>query len=224
MAAFLLAASHRIHAQAGASPADAAISTSPAAAHQPPAQDLVVESMVSYGNYRIFAGGSNSRLYTGGVEYDRNSWGTWLKARRDFAGEVLPVMVLDEPSNTDIFGDKLGPGRKVLYGIGIDPVGMRLVWHESGFIKPYFSVKGGVLVFDGKVLSKVGTYEQFSLQEAAGLMLRMSPSYDLRLGLLGDFHFSNGFMVDVNPGLDVMNCNIGLVYHMGSRKHAPTGE
>lgn len=186
----------------------------------PPAADVVIESMCSYGNYRIFAGGSNAKLYTGGVEYDRHSWGTWLGARRDYAAEILPVMVLNEPSDTDIWGDRLGPGRKILYGVGISPVGVRLVWRDGKGLKPWFSAKGGVLAFDDKVLSRAGTYEQFTLQEAIGLMVKTSPRYDLRLGMFGDFHFSNGFATNVNPGLDVMNFSVGLVYHLGSRKAA----
>lgn len=191
-----------------------------AAGRQKPAADLVVEEMTSFGNYRLLAGGSNSKLYTAGLEYDRHSWGTWLGARRDYAGEILPVMILNEPSNTDIWGDTLGPGRKTLYGVGITPIGVRLVWRDGKSFKPYFSAKGGLLVFNDKVLSKAGTYEQFTLQEAVGFMVKMSPRYDLRLGLFGDFHFSNGFVTDVDPGLDVMNCNIGLVYHLGSRHAA----
>jgi hypothetical protein len=183
-----------------------------------PASDLVFEDLTSYGNYRIFAGGSNTKLYTSGVEYDRHSWGRWLGARRDYAGEFLPVMMLNEPAKTDIWGDTLGHGRKYLYGMGISPAGMRLEWRDGRGIKPYFSVKGGVLAFDGKVLSKAGTYMQFSLQEAAGLIVKVSPQYDVRLGLFGDYHFSNGFMTNVNPGLDVMNFNVGLVYHLGSRR------
>jgi hypothetical protein len=54
-----------------------------------------------------------------------------------------------------------------------------------------------------------------TLQSAMGLQVRMSPRYDLRLGLFGDFHFSNGFITPVNPGLDVMNAQIGLTYHVG---------
>jgi hypothetical protein len=43
----------------------------------------------------------------------------------------------------------------------------------------------------------------------------MNARWDLRLGLFSDFHFSNGFIVPVNPGLDVMNANFGLSYNFG---------
>lgn len=197
--------------------ATSAVSRAPVPS-EAPAQDLVFEGMGSYGNYRIFAGGENAHLYTGGLEYDRNSWGTFLKARMDYSAEVLPVMILNEPAVTDIWGDTKGPGRKILYGIGLSPAGLRMTWREKRAIKPYFGVKGGVLAFDQKVLTRASTYEDFTLQESAGMMVRVSPRYDLRLGLFGDFHFSNGFATNVNPGLDVMNYNVGIVYHLGSRR------
>jgi len=41
----------------------------------------------------------------------------------------------------------------------------------------------------------------------------MSDRWGLRLGLFSDFHFSNDFIVPVDPGLDVMNANLGVSYH-----------
>jgi hypothetical protein len=32
-------------------------------------------------------------------------------------------------------------------------------------------------------------------------------------------HFSNAFMVPINPGLDVMNANLGLTYHLDKDRH-----
>ena len=48
------------------------------------------------------------------------------------------------------------------------------------------------------------------------MLVKVSPRCDLRLGLWNDFHFSDAFMVPVNPGLDVMNANLGLSYRLGS--------
>jgi len=46
----------------------------------------------------------------------------------------------------------------------------------------------------------------------------MNERWDLRLGVFSDFHFSNAFIVPVNPGLDVMNANLGLVYNFAAKK------
>jgi hypothetical protein len=78
--------------------------------------------------------------------------------------------------------------------------------------------KGGALVFAQKPLSSKTTYENLSLQSAIGLEVRMNDRFDLRLGLFGDFHFSDAFIVPVNPGLDVMNATMGLTYHLHSKR------
>lgn len=195
--------------------AKSVLTSRPAPPKQPPAQDIAIEGMGSFGHLRIFAGGEDAKMYTGGIEYDRNSWGPFLKARNYYVAEVLPIMRLNESADTDIWGDRVGPGRKILYGAGFSPIGIRLVWGQHA-LRPFFTAKAGIVVWDHKFISDQGSYIQFSLRESAGFLVKMTDRYDLRLGLLGDFHQSNGFMTDVNPGLDVMNYEAGLVYHLGS--------
>ena len=88
-----------------------------------------------------------------------------------------------------------------------------MLWRDHKAIKPYLTAKGGMLVFPQKVLSQEATYVNFSLQSAGGVQARLTQRFDLRLGFFSDFHFSNDFIVPVNPGLDVMNANLGLSYH-----------
>jgi hypothetical protein len=70
-----------------------------------------------------------------------------------------------------------------------------------------------MLGFTQKVPANQASYENFSLQSAMGVQVPMSGRWWLRLGLFSDFHFSNAFIVDSNPGLDVMNANLGISYH-----------
>ena len=201
-----------------------ATSTSPAAnapaeekppARQPVEAELTAEGLASYGHYKIFASGSGCHLYTGGVEYDRHSWGYFLRARMDYAAEFLPLVLLDAPVTQDIWGTPTTPDRHIVPGIGFSPIGFRMLWRDHKAVKPYLSAKGGLLVFPQKVLSQESTYVNFSLESATGVEARLTPRFDLRLGLFGDFHFSNGFIVPVNPGLDVMNASLGITYHLG---------
>jgi hypothetical protein len=97
--------------------------------------------------------------------------------------------------------------------VEFSPIGFRLIWRSPKAIKPYLTAKGGMLVFTQKVPSQEATYVNFSLQSVMGVQTRLTNRFDLRLGLFSDFHFSNGFIVPVNPGLDVMNANLGLTYH-----------
>jgi hypothetical protein len=180
---------------------------------QPVESELIVEGLASYGNYRIFASGRDCKLYTAGVEYDRHSWGYLLRARVDYVAEVLPLILLNEPAQTTTWGSPLTYARQIVPGVGISPIGFRILWRSNKAIKPYLLAKGGILVFDKKVLSSEATYQNFSLQSAAGVQVKLTQRLDLRLGLFSDFHFSNAFAVPINPGLDVMNANLGLSYH-----------
>ena len=184
---------------------------------RPVESELTVEGLASYGHYKIFASGSGCHLYTGGVEYDRHSWGRFLGARVDYVAEVLPLVLLHEAVTSDIWGTPTTPNHHIVPGIGISPIGFRMLWRDHKAIKPYLTAKGGLLVFPQKVLSQEATYVNFSLQSAIGVQVKMNERWDLRLGLFGDFHFSNDFIVPVNPGLDVMNANLGLTYHFGQQ-------
>jgi hypothetical protein len=182
-------------------------------AKQPVESELIVEGMASYGNYRIFASGTDCKLYTGGLEYDRHSWGNFLKARLDYVGEVLPLVILNEPVKADIWGNPMSYNHKLVPGFEFSPIGFRMMWRNKTAIEPYLTAKGGLIAFPVKVISTEATYVNFSLQSGFGVQARLTDRFGLRLGLWNDFHFSNGFMVPVNPGLDVMNANLGLSYH-----------
>ena len=211
-------------AQAGPSPRDVlavdslvkpAVTTNRA---EPVARDLTFVTMASYGHYKIFASGTGAKLYTSGVEYDRNSWGRLMGARFDYVAEFLPLVLLNADASYDIWGTPMTTARKTVPGVGFSPIGFRLEWRDQKAIKPYLMAKGGLVIFTQKELSSHATYENFSLQSSTGLQVKMTPRMDLRLGLFGYFHFSDAFIVPVNPGLDVMNASLGITYHLG---HAP---
>jgi len=188
-----------------------------AATPAPVESELIGEGLVSYGNYKIFASGYDEKLFTAGVEYDRHSWGYFLGAQVDYVAEFLPFVLLDKPLHTDIWGSPVPQSEKNIRqhvpGIGFSPIGFRLQWRGRKAIKPYLEAKGGMIVFGKKVPSSEAAYENFSLQSATGVQVRMSDRWGLRLGLFSDFHFSDDFIVPVNPGLDVMNANLGISYH-----------
>jgi Lipid A 3-O-deacylase (PagL) len=180
-----------------------------------PQSELVYEGMASYGNYRLFGAAENAKLYSAGVEYDRELWPRFLRARVDYVSEILPVLLLSQPVRTDFWGDTLSSDRKIVPGMGISPLGFRLLWRDGRRWMPYFETKGSVLGFTQKALSSDATYENWSFHLTGGIKLKLHGHYDLRLGMLSDMHFSNAFVVRSNPALDVMNANVGIVYHLG---------
>jgi hypothetical protein len=182
--------------------------------HQRPVEsELIFEGQGSFGNYKIFAQGTDSKLFTSGVEYDRHSWGCLLKAQVDYVGEFLPFVLLDEPAALNYYGIPLSRNKQLVPGIGISPIGFRLLWRDGTAIKPYLMAKGGFLVFSQKALSPYASYEEISLQSDMGVQIRLNHRLDLRMSV-GDFHFSNAFVVPSNPGLDVMSWTSGISYHL----------
>jgi hypothetical protein len=179
--------------------------------HQAPASELIVEGQGSFGNYKIFAAGEGSKLYTGGVEYQRHSWGHFIGAQVFYVGEVLPVVLLDEPTNLDYYGNPHSQTKHLVPGIGILPIGFRLLWFHDREVEPYLMGKGGIFGFTQKALSSHASYEDFILHSEVGLQIRMTRKTDLRLGM-GDFHFSNAFITPSNPGLDVMAYDAAICY------------
>lgn len=201
-----------------APPSSPVIPVRPVAPSETPERELVYEGLYSFGNYNLFASGSGCKLWTSGVEYDRHTWGYFLRARMDYVAEVLPFVLLEEPTQSDFHGYPTTTQRRLVPGVGVSPIGLRMLWREGRRWEPYMEEKGGMVGFTRKVINANATYENFTLQSSTGILVRTGSRFDVRIGLYGDFHMSNGFMVSTNPGLDVMNANIGLSYELGGRR------
>ncbi len=184
---------------------------------EPTESDLVIEEGNSVGHYHIFAGTWWSYLHVAGVEYDRHTWGTFLRSRMDYVAEILPVVILQQPSKADVWGDPKSRSHMTNPGLGISPIGVRFLWRDGTRIQPYYIIKGGMVGFTHKALSPYASYENFSLQQATGLQFRLNGRWELRAGV-SDFHFSNGFIVPNNPGIDEMMYGAALSYTLHGRR------
>src|SRR5258708_305321 len=147
---------------------------------KPVESELIFEGLGSFGHFHVFAYSWWSYLDVGGIEYDRHSWGRFLGARRDYVAEVLPIAILRQPAKTDVFGDPLTTAHRTNYGVGISPAGVRLIWRDGKNWKPYYTVKGGVIVFAKKSLSEYASYQNFSLQQSIGIQLKVNSRWDFR--------------------------------------------
>jgi len=179
----------------------------------PVESEVIFEGQGSFGNYQIFAQGEQSKLFSAGAEYDRHSWGCLLKAQVYWVAEFLPFVMLDEPANLNYYGVPRSTYNQLVPGVGITPIGFRLLWRDGRTIQPYLMAKGGFLIFTKKAESPFASYENISLRSEIGVQIHMTPRTDLRLGM-GDSHFSNAFVVPSNPGLDVMSYMVGIVYRL----------
>jgi hypothetical protein len=192
------------------------LSTTPPA---PPDSEIAFEYQSSVGHWDIQAGSWWTNLHVAGIEYDRHTWGTFVGARMDYVAEILPLVLLRQPAIEDEFGDPLSRQYVTVPGVAVTPIGLRMLWRNGKVFKPYFTAKGGVVAYTQKALSRDGTYLNFTLQTGAGIELRLTRAWELRLGA-GDFHFSNARQVPSNPGTDEMMYTLGLSYHLHSNRTA----
>ena len=185
---------------------------------QPVKSELVFEDLGSIGHFHLFTNsGVRAGFHAGGLEYDRNSWGRFVGARMDYVAEVLPVAVLTQPTEADVWGNPLSTKMEHVAGLAIAPIGLRMLWRDGKRVKPYAFSKGGMIGFSKKALSPTASYESFTLQFSLGLQCRLNDRWGFRAGALY-FHFSNGFVVPSNPGFDSMSYGAGLSYHLGKRE------
>jgi len=178
----------------------------------------VFEDLGSIGHFHLYtSSGVKAALHAGGLEYDRNSWGRFLGARIDYIAEVLPVAVLTQPTEADVWGNPLSTKMEHAAGLAITLIGLRMLWRDGKRVKPYAFLKGGMIGFSKKALAPTAAYENFTLQFSFGLQCMLNDRWDFRAGALY-FHFSNAFVVPSNPGFDSTSYVAGFSYHLGKRE------
>jgi len=196
----------------------AMVATSQRVPRRPVECEVIFESLNSLGHIHLFSSEWYSYLNAVAIEYDRRSWGRVIGADVDYSAEFLPIIILRQPSKTDIWGNRLSYERETVPGIGILPIGVRLMWFSHGRVKPFYGIKAGMTGYTRKVFSQYASYQDFALDQNVGAQFRLGGRANLRTAF-GFFHQSNGFVVPSNPGLDEMNWSIGLSYQLG-RSHA----
>ncbi len=196
---------------------------------KPETSDLFFETYLADDVFKFSGGEITSMIYYGGVEYDRHSLTIYRNrfiriwnfpaglahARVSYVMEVLPVVLIRQPTQTDVWGDALVPTRKTVPGFAVSPLGFRWMWRDRKAVRPLWVVKVGEAVFTQKALGNNATYENFLINSVVGLQTRLSAHYDLRLAY-GYQHVSNGYSNNSNPGLDTLGPCFGIVYHMKS--------
>jgi opacity protein-like surface antigen len=186
-----------------------------------PESEIGMEGLGSVGHFHIFANSWWSDLYYGGVEYYRNSWGHGLGAKLDYTAAVDGVVVW-QPTLTTVWGNYAAgnPQRAHEYveGVNLAPIGIRMTWFDKKAIKPYLTGRGGIMGTTKKSPGTYASYLNYTLQVGIGAQFRVSSRWDARVGW-GYYHFSDGFMVPSNPGLDSTGYTCGLNYHLGGRRN-----
>jgi hypothetical protein len=185
-------------------------------AKQPVESEIAVMGMIPDGDYRLFSATVRCTAWTVGMEYDRQ-WGHFFKARFDYVAEVLPFVLLSQPTKSDFWGNAMSPNQQLVPGVSISPFGFRWLWLRNKPIKPYVVGKLGSIAFTEKAFSPNASYANFNVQAAFGVQFRISERVDLRVEPFEFFHVSNGYLARSNPGMDQLATRYGVSYRLGKK-------
>ena len=184
---------------------------------QPVRSEIAVMGMIPWGDYRLYSATVRCTAWTVGVEYDRHSWGHFLKSDMDYVVEVLPLVILSQPAVSDFWGNGQSPNQEYVPGLMISPFGFRWVWLRDRAVKPYVVGRLGAIAFTEKAFSPKASYVNFNVQAAFGLQIKLNERMDLRVEPFQFFHVSNGYLAASNPGMDQLASRIGISYYIGDR-------
>ena len=117
------------------------------------------------------------------------------------------MVLVNEPASYRLDSTALTTARKVHYGFGLSPIGVR---PDRGF-SPYLIAKGGMIYFMDRILSAQSMKLNFTAQFGGGVETTLRSGLRFRLGY-SNFHISNGDVAPRNPGIDFMFINAGLSF------------
>lgn len=175
-----------------------------------PKSAIAFETGSSVGNIHICCFADNRRLSLYELEYDRR-WGPFLGSEADYVGVFLPLVVVNEPAKYGVDSRALTTARQNHYGVGVAPLGVRLMWRPEKSFRPYLIARGGIIYFANRILSAESMKLNFFPQYGAGVEKSLASGLNLRLEY-NDVHISNGDVAQRNPGIDFMYINAGLAF------------
>lgn len=165
-----------------------------------PEEEIGIVGGRSVGSIHLFGYADNREINVFGVQL-AHPMGHLLNARFDYMTELIPFFVLSEPKEYGADSRALDTERKFVHGVGVSPIGARILWRPHSIFKPYLLGRGGILYFNDRVLSTRGTHLQFLAEFGAGVQIKIHPHTQLSFGY-SFYHFSNGNIAARNPALD----------------------
>jgi hypothetical protein len=199
-------------------PTKAVIVTTQKPRGHPAESDISVMGMIPDGDYRLISATVRCNAWTVGVEYDRRFPRDFLKARFDYATEILPVVLLSQPAVSDFWGNGISSNQRIVPGLSILPIGFRFLWRGGRSVRPYVVGKLGGIIFARKAFSPDASNANFNVQAAIGLQVRLTDRFDLRVEPFEFFHVSNAYMAPSNPGMDEIATRFGFTYHLRKKR------
>jgi Lipid A 3-O-deacylase (PagL) len=179
----------RAHAQAAPQPP-------PTASVERGNEELGLWGGASIGSATLIGRRTNFDFDLAALRYGRSLWRKGI-FRFDWTADLVPVafLTLDRARQGE------PPGRREsVYGAGISPLGFRLDFELSSWLRPYVAATGGLLYFTERIPPE-GQKFNFTYDFGAGAQIFVLPDRAFSLGYRYQ-HISNAGLSDSNPGFD----------------------
>lgn len=124
----------------------------------------------------------------------------FLKGRFEYAVDAVPAFVVFQPRNT-------------VYGVGINPLGLKWIFATRGDVQPYLELGGGTLFTLHDVPAGTSTVN-FTPSAAFGVHFLGKRAWTLELRYQ---HISNAGLTTPNPGINTVQVRLGVGKFFGSK-------
>jgi len=151
----------------------------------------------SGGGYSVPGGTPDTGVWNAGLRY---GWiltaphgPGFLNGRFEYAVDAMPAFIVFQPRNT-------------VYGVGINPLGLKWIFATRGDVQPYLELGGGTLFTLHDVPAGTSTVN-FTPSAAFGLHFLGERAWTLELRYM---HISNAGLTTPNPGLNTVQVRLGI--------------
>jgi hypothetical protein len=149
------------------------------------------------GGYSVPGGTPDTGVWNAGLRY---GWiltaphgPGFLNGRFEYAVDAMPAFIVFQPRNT-------------VYGVGINPLGLKWIFATRGDVQPYLELGGGTLFTLHDVPAGTSTVN-FTPSAAFGLHFLGERAWTLELRYM---HISNAGLTTPNPGLNTVQVRLGI--------------
>ena len=184
----------------------------------PPGNEFGVWAGVSLNTVHVFGITSNEQIYDLGFRYARTLFdkpSTSLQYTLDVVpGEIVRQFTFVPCGTPSRLGFICPNGREVVYGGGVDPIGLKMNFRRQHKFQPYIGANGGFVVSTRPVPVDTpgGTQYNYTFDAGAGVeVFSQSRRSSWKFGYRFQ-HISNAYRHNFNPGLDNNQFFIGYSF------------
>jgi lipid A 3-O-deacylase len=150
------------------------------------------------GGHSVPGGTSRTGIFDMGLRYGWVITGAHLpgllRGRFEYAVDAEPAYLIFQPANT-------------AYGVGFNPLGLKLNFERRGRVSPYFELSGGTLFSDHNVPANTNSVNFTSAAALGTHVLGAKYNWSVELRYL---HISNAGLAVPNPGLNTVQVRVGV--------------